>query len=255
MTDTPSSPLSLPAQMGAQMRRAGDEMRCWVDVHDELCSHGQVRGAVLVMMVDVGAGWAAAAEAGPDWTFTVDIGIRRHPTRTDRFEGVPRVLRAGRTISVDLPIADADGNRSASGVSTFVRLPAQNGEPAPPYPDGIETHWPRAGAPLDQLLDADVTADGLAVGLRPELLNPAGILQGGVAALLAELAAQRTLEAATGVHLVVTSFDVRYVTMGRVGPIEAVAEPVGAHAAIVRLFDRGAGDALVTHNLIGFAEV
>lgn len=207
------------------------------------------------MMVDIGAGWTAAREADEDWTFTVDIGIRRAPVRTSRYEGRPRLLRAGRTMSVELPMTDAEGTPSASGVSTFVRLPARGDEPPPEFPDRGDVVWPRASAPLAQLLDADATPDGLAVALRPELLNPAGILQGGVAALLAELAAQRRLEATTAEKLVVTSFDVRYVTMGRVGPIEAVAEPVGPRAAVVRLFDRGADDALVTHNLIGFAGV
>jgi len=34
-----------------------------------------------------------------------------------------------------------------------------------------------------------------------------------------------------------------------------VVEPIGAHMAVVKLLDRGAGDALVTHNLIGFTAV
>ena len=108
---------------------------------------------------------------------------------------------------------------------------------------------------LDQLLAPTPTDEGLRVELRPELLNPAGILQGGVTALLAELAAQRTLEASTGRDLVVTSFDVRYVTMGRVGPFDAVVEPIGPETAVVKVVDRGADDAVVTHNLIGFAAV
>ena len=52
-----------------------------------------------------------------------------------------------------------------------------------------------------------------------------------------------------------TSFDVRYVTMGRVGPFEAVVEPIGSDMAVVKVVDRGAGDAVVTHNLVGFASV
>ena len=40
--------------------------------------------------------------------------------------------------------------------------------------------------------------------------------------------------------------------MGRVGPFEAVVDPIGPNAAAVRILDRGADDAVVTHNLIGF---
>jgi acyl-coenzyme A thioesterase PaaI-like protein len=109
------------------------------------------------------------------------------------------------------------------------------------------TRWPIG-------IDPTARAGGGATR-RPELLNPAGILQGGVAALLAELAAQRFLEAAGGRRLVISGFDVRYVTMGRVGPFEAVVTPIGADNAVVHLLDRGADDAIVTHNLISFVAV
>lgn len=256
MTDLPSTPRSLPSQMGAQMRRRGPDVECWAQVSPEVCSHGVVRGCVLVMMVDVGAGWAAEQHAGDDWTFTVDIGVRRHPVVTDRISGVPAVQRAGRTMSIDLPMTDAGGEASAHGVSTFVRLARRPQDPVrPDFPENSMATWEAPDARLDELLGARATEAGLMVDLRPELLNPAGILQGGVAALLAELAAQRTLEERSGRDLVVTAFDVRYVTMGRVGPFEAVVEPIGPDNAVVKLLDRGADDAIVTHNLIGFVAV
>jgi len=242
--------------MGAHMRRRGSGIDCWVHVSPEVCAHGFVRGCVLVMMVDIGAGWAAEQCADDDWTFTVDIGVRRDPTVTDRISGAPVVQRAGRTISIDLPMTDHTGASSATGVSTFIRLPRRPQDPPrPDFPEDSMDQWTPPDAPLDVLLAPTVTERGLSVAHRPELLNPAGILQGGVASLLAELAAQRALESATGENLVVTSFDVRYITMGRVGPFEAVVEPIGAHMAVVKLLDRGAGDALVTHNLIGFTAV
>jgi len=213
-------------------------------------------GATLVMLVDVGAGWAAEMTSDEDWTFTVDIGIRRTPKITNRITGVPGVQRAGRTISIDFPMIDADGEATASGVSTFIRLPRRPQDPPRPnFPTDSMSLWHPPDAPLAALLDARPNSRGLEVDLRPELLNPAGILQGGVAALLAELAAQQTLEAASGHNLVSTSFDVRYVTMGRVGPFDAVVEPIGHDIAVVKVIDRGADDAVVTHNLIGFAAV
>ena len=124
--------------MGAHLRRRGDEVDCWVRVVPEVCSHGMVLGSVLVMMVDVGGGWAAEQQSGDDWSFTVDIGIRRHPTVTDRIQGVPAVQRAGRTISIDLPMTDASGTQTATGVSTFIRLPRRPQDPQAPYPYEIE---------------------------------------------------------------------------------------------------------------------
>ena len=208
------------------------------------------------MLVDVGAGWAAEMSSGDDWSFTVDIGIRRAPVATPRIHGTPVVQRAGRTISIDFPMVDDDGTATATGVSTFIRLPRRPQDPPrPDFPSDSMAIWHPPDAPLEELLSPRGTGRGLEVDLRPELLNPAGILQGGVAALLAELAAQRRLEHETGRELVATSFDVRYVTMGRVGPFEAVVEPIGSDMAVVKVVDRGAGDAVVTHNLVGFASV
>lgn len=242
--------------MGALLRPLGDGVECWVEVSSELCAHGVVRGAVLVMMVDVGGGWAAEQESGDDWSFTVDIGIRRAPKVTDRIVGVPVVQRAGRTVSIDLPMRDGEGAPTATGVSTFIRLPRRPQDPPRPnFPLKSMGEFGKPDAPLGELLGATRTARGLTVDHRPELLNPAGILQGGVAALLAELAAQEVLESTSGQDLATTSFDVRYVTMGRVGPFEAVVDPIGAHAAVVKVLDRGADDAVVTHNLLGFTPV
>ncbi len=242
--------------MGSHLRRVDDEIECWLQVSPEICSHDVPLGAALVMLVDVGAGWAAEMASDDDWSFTVDIGIRRQPKATTRLSGVPEVQRAGRTISIDFPMVDDQGDPTATGVSTFIRLARRPQDPPRPnFPTDSMSIWTPPDAPLAELLAARPTADGLEVDHRPELLNPAGILQGGVAALLAELAAQRHLEAATGNALVSTSFDVRYVTMGRVGPFEAVVEPIGNDMAVVKVRDRGADDAVVTHNLIGFSAV
>jgi hypothetical protein len=43
--------------------------------------------------------------------------------------------------------------------------------------------------------------------------------------------------------------------MGRIGPFDAVVEPIGAEMAVVKVVDRGADDAVVTHNLIGFTAI
>ncbi len=256
VTDAPQSPSSLPGLMGAHMRRRGETLDCWVDGHPHLCSNGILRASVLVMMIDVGAGWVADNNAGDDWTFTVDIGLRRALVETNRLEGEPVVQRAGRTISIDMPMTDEAGRRTATGVATFVRLPRRAGDPPrPAYPQKMTDDWPPPEAPLEELLAPRTVNGTLSVDLRPGLLNPAGILQGGVASLLAEIAAQRTLESSLGKPLAATSFDVRYVTMGRVGPIEAIVEPIGPTGAVVKLIDRGADDAVVTHNLIGFDRV
>lgn len=241
--------------MGSHLHLVDGEPECWLQVYDENSRHGMPLGACLVMLADVGCGYAAEIASGDDWSFTVDIGVRRRPTAAAEYRGRPVVQRAGRTVSIDLPLRDDAGQATATTVSTFIRLPRRDADPPrPDFPVDSMSWAIQPDGHLADLLGARPTAAGLEVDLRPELLNPAGILQGGVSALLAELAAVDRLET-DGRRLVSTSFDVRYVTMGRVGPFEAVVEPVGELAAAVRILDRGADDAVVTHNLLGFTTI
>ncbi|GJM37341.1 MAG: hypothetical protein DHS20C19_07080 [Acidimicrobiales bacterium] len=252
MTDIPTGPRSLPSQMGAHMRLVDGVPECWLEVTPERSHREMALGACLVMLADVGAGYAAEIASEDDWSFTVDIGVRRTPCEATEFRGRPVVQRAGRTVSIDLPLVDDTGAATATAVSTFIRLPRRPQDPPRPDFPIDSMSWAAAPeAPLAELLGAEATDRGLSVELGPQLLNPAGILQGGVSALLAELAALRVLEATSG-PLVTTSFDVRYVTMGRVGPFEAVVDPIGPHAAAVKVLDRGADAAVVTHNLLSF---
>lgn len=248
---------SLPARMGARWITEGDDVRGFVDVLPEQCGHGVVRLSVLAMLVDTVAGMAADQRAGEDWTFTADLSLRWSPRPIDRIDADATVLReGGRGITVDVPMVDAEGRRIGAGVSTFSRLRRRDGDPEKiGFTDRPSIEWPTPEAPLDQLLDARPTDDGLELGLRPEVLNPALVLQGGVAALLAELAGQRVLEAATGQRVVGTGMDIRYVSMGRVGPIRTVVDVIGAPEDLrvqVQLLDTGHDDRVVTHNLIGF---
>ena len=228
MTDLPSGERNLAAQLGAKGRLVDDEFRGWVDVVPRLCSHGLVRGAVLVMLVDMGAGYEAEMHAERDWSFTADLSVRRSPVATSRIEGVPVVQRAGRTISIDMPLRDADGAPTAHGIATFTRVAMRPGDPPrPDYPVDSVGSFGDSGIDLEDALAARETAAGLEVDLTGTLLNPAGVLQGGVAALIAEIAAQRVVERELGGPHVVAGIDVRYVNMGRVGPIRAVVRPIG----------------------------
>jgi acyl-coenzyme A thioesterase PaaI-like protein len=243
--------------MGAKGRLVDDRFHGWVDVTPRLCSHDVVRAAVLVMLVDMAAGYEAEMHADRDWSFTADLGVRLSPVPTSRIEGIPVVQRAGRTISVDMALRDEQDRPAAHGVATFTRVKMRPGDPErPDYPVDSVGSWADDDVDLEAALMAREIADGLEVDLHDTLLNPAGVLQGGVAALIAELAAQRVVEDRLARPMVATSIDVRYVNMGRVGPIRAVVEPVGRDedaTVVVRLLDAGADEKVVTHNLIGFA--
>jgi acyl-coenzyme A thioesterase PaaI-like protein len=256
VTDLPSGERNLAAQLGAKGRLVDGDFHGWVDVTPRLCSHGLVRGAVLVMLVDMGAGYEAEMHAERDWSFTADLSVRRSPVPTSRIEGVPVVQRAGRTISIDMPLRDADGAPTAHGIATFTRVAMRPGDPPrPDYPVDSVGAFVDGDIDLEEALAARETAAGLDVDLHSTLLNPAGVLQGGVAALIAEIAAQRVVERELGGPHVVAGIDVRYVNMGRVGPIRAVVRSIGRPddaSVVVKLLDTGANDRVVTHNLIDF---
>ena len=260
MTDLPPTIQSLPARMGARWTEIDGAPGGFVDSRPELCSHDVLRVSVLAMLVDTTAGLVADQRAGEDWTFTSDLSLRTIARPVDRVETNPGVIREGqRAITVDVPLIDAAGNRIGGGVSTFAKLSRRPDDPPKlSFGDGPKMDWPDPEADLAELLAPRSVPRGLEVDLDEHLLNPAGVLQGGVAALLAELAAQQRLEAASGHCLVGTDLDIRYVSMGRVGPVRAEVEILGEpgdHMAQVILRDGGADDRVVTHNLIGFAAV
>lgn len=256
MTDLPPGTASLASQLGARGRLTDEGFLGWVDAEPRLCSHGTLRASVVAMVVDMAAGYTAETMAETDWNFTADLSVRVGAVAATRLEGIPIVQRAGRTISMDMPMHDPTGAPVAHGTATFTRVQRRPGDP--PRPDfPVESVGAWDGGTVDPVaaLEARDMAGGIEVDLREELCNPAGVLQGAVAALIAEIAGQRHIEARLGRPMVANALDVRYVSMGRVGPIRATVDPIGAasdHTLVVRLLDAGDGDRIVTHDIIGF---
>jgi len=91
----------------------------------------------------------------------------------------------------------------------------------------------------------DASIGHVEVDLDDALKNPAGAMQGAMVGLVGELSAEALAEHHTGRPHVVTDIDVRYLSMGRIGPVHARAEFVGpaAHGTVrVELRDRGNDD-------------
>jgi acyl-coenzyme A thioesterase PaaI-like protein len=84
----------------------------------------------------------------------------------------------------------------------------------------------------------DPSTGVVAVDLRPELLNPAGALQGAMVAGLAEAAAEDLADHArllgTARHAV-TELEVRYLAQNRVTPIATTARVIDAAGGLVRV--------------------
>lgn len=248
--------LSLFRRLGIRAKRdpAGP---LHVEPFPETCSRGVIRSSVLVLAVDMMGGFIAEAGAGSDWVFTTDLSLRTPALPPPaRLAASGRLLRAGRgLVHCDVELRDAaSGEEFAYGQTGFMRVPRRHGDPEHPHlhePVGLD-QLPRIARPLAEEVGVRVTdaARGqVEVEMRDALRNHAGALQGALAALLGELAAEALADSAGGPPRVVTDLDVRYLAMGREGPIWTRAAWIGAPGSDtirVELRDRGSSDRLVT---------
>lgn len=239
---------------------------------------GGVRAGVLATLVDVVGGVAALRLVGPDWLATADLTLQMvRPLRGPVVEARGTVVRKGHTTLVlEAGVYDdPDGSRtggtgpggtgpSAWATMTFAILPSRAGSGVD-VPVGPPDRWASTGRgfdrPIAEALGMTVT-DGstgaVSLPVRPYLHNSVGAVQGGVMALLAEVAASGALGAtATGPEPVVRDLRLAYLSLGKIGPIVSRASvlrpPDGADggAALVELLDSGADDKLTTVVQVG----
>lgn len=240
----------------------GRTSRAWMPVVRELCTDaGHARAGALATLVDVIGGGLAASTAAPDWIATADLTLHlvrgAEPGAIVEARGV--VLRAGRTtVVIEVDLRD-EGDRDL-GIATmsFSTLPRRDINPdvdavRNPGPTTMATGSSRLAVPLADALGARVIDAGrgvVDVPVRDWSRNSMGAMQGGVVAMIADLAAETALRAASGEPLVVTDLQVTYLGFGRVGPVRSrvdVLELTPGHgAARVELVDAGAENRRMT---------
>lgn len=201
---------------------------------------GSVRPAVLATAADVLAGIPACRATAPRLALTLDIAVRTLARPAGEQVAVDaRVLKVGRnTVATEATFTDpATGALVACGYLTFMPSPRPQDLP-PPGLDSMATTGTLA-VPLAEHVGARVTGDGTAeIDHRPFVTQASGALQGGIVALLAELAA----ESLAGRP--VLDLDVRYLATIRRGPGRATAEWRGDDLVRVEVRDAGADDRL-----------
>jgi acyl-coenzyme A thioesterase PaaI-like protein len=108
-----------------------------------------------------------------------------------------------------------------------------------PFPmDGMRTTGAMT-VPLAEHVGARVRSPGaVEVTHRPFVQQAAGALQGGVVALVGEMAAETLADRP------VIELDVRYLSSVRIGPARAVAAPMGSEHVRVEVRDLGNADRL-----------
>jgi len=230
----------------------------------QLLVHGCVRISALVLMVDMGGGFSAHRAASPDWTFTSDLSVRTsaRPAPT-RVVGRTRVLRAGRGTMMTEVVLRGDDEPLGLGYAGFNRQARREGDHPNPDIDEAARRWGRyvpLEAPLIETVGVrvlDEASGQVEVEMRDELRNPAGAMQGAMIALVGEAAAEAVLTHHGVVRPVGTDIDIRYLAMGRIGPIHSHARLLGdlpTDAIAVELYDRGRDDRIISTILLRASE-
>jgi acyl-coenzyme A thioesterase PaaI-like protein len=232
--------------LGFAVAPDGDEMVGSAAVVAEMWTPGTaaVRTSILAAWVDIVAGHLAIGLFDPGVPVTLDLDIHLHhsPHGCDAVRMVGRVDKAGRSVSVlSIDIADGDGEPLGFAHAMFMAAPNPSLRmPTIVRDEGLlAPHRPRLDRPYAERAGCERRADGLAViPMRPDGLNAAGTLNGGLLALVVEEAVL-SAEPSTGL----ASLSMRYTQPVRVGPAVARAE-LHDGLARVTVVDSGRDDRL-----------
>jgi acyl-coenzyme A thioesterase PaaI-like protein len=253
---------TIPARLGIESEwRDGELDHLRLEPYPEIVHHGVVHISVYALVADMMGGWVADQHSHHDWVFTTDLSVRAPILRVpDVITATGRGLRVGKgTIATDVHVRDGAGAGAVIAYSHagFIRIGRRYGDdPKPDFQSAAE-RWSaarpaRIAEPLVRAVGIDVVdaaCGEVAVELRDELRNPAGAMQGAMVALVGEVAAEELVAHHLGRPQVVTDLDVRYLAMGRIGPVRAQATLIGApeHRSVhVELRDEGNQNRLMT---------
>ncbi len=262
---------------------------------------GGVRAGVLAILVDVVGGAVAIRSVLPDWMATADLTLQMVGLADGPFvEARATILRRGRTTlvvealvfnvaedgpEVGEPVVDGAPGPVAWATMTFTILPGRGGASTMARPAEPPVRWVFEGEALAvPVVDAlsisvlDGAAGRVSMPALEYAANSFGAVQGGVMALLADVAGAEAVGAAHSAHtahsdhaahsdheahsdlgapVVVTDLQVAYLSLGRVGPIESrttVFDSDRGHpprSATVELVDTGADGRLTTVVSVG----
>jgi acyl-coenzyme A thioesterase PaaI-like protein len=241
----PDRPRAFPAGIAFGFEMSDDDLMMTGDatLTEFLRSPGAAlpRPSVLATIADCVAGIPAHRVTAPRLSVTLDIAVRMVAESCgDHLDIRGEIAKKGRS-TVASEVRFFDAATAALVAHSYVTFMAS------PRPQDHTPHLARGmhmdetmGQPLPEYVEARVVAAGTAeVERAPFLEQAAGSLQGGVVALLAEMAASSLAGGAP-----VLDLDVRYLSAVRVGPGRATATPLGGGLARVEVRDRGRADRL-----------
>ena len=241
---------------------SGRSSRAYMPIVPAACNDaGHARAGVLAVLVDVIGGGLAAAAASPDWIATADLTL--HVVRAARpgsiVEARAEVLRAGRTtVVIDVALVDDAARDIGVATMSFSVLPRRDTNPdigavRGAGPSTMATPETHLRTPIIDALGArivDAAAGVIDVPVTDWGRNSLGAMQGGVVAMVADIAAETALRSASPEPLAVSDLQVTYLGFGRVGPVRSCVEVLGVEpgrgTARVELVDAGAEQRLMT---------
>jgi acyl-coenzyme A thioesterase PaaI-like protein len=201
---------------------------------------GEVRLGVLATLADVAAGELAVRSARPGWVATSDLVLHRlRGLRGSEIVARPALVRRTRsTVVLEVTLDDGAPGALALATMTFAVLPAREGQRRMGVGhDAPRTDFALPGsgldAPLVERIGArrlDAAAGRFELALEPYVGNSLGALQGGVAALLVDLAAEAAGGAALGAPCLARDLALNYLALAREGPVRTSAALLRADA-------------------------
>jgi uncharacterized protein (TIGR00369 family) len=232
-----------------------------------MAADGGVHLGVVATLVDIVGGVTAMRALHPDWMATADMSLQAmRPSRGPVLEARATVLRRGRTtlvIEVFVFDGSGDGTPSAWSTLTFAVLPRTDGALIDDLSTVAATSSFGPGRLEDHVLNlVSVGHDGsgqVSMPVVDYVRNSFGALQGGMVALLGEVAGARAVASAFGSDRPASAvyLQLAYLATGRVGPMVTTVRTVstdpasGSGQAVLELRDRGAYDRLTAVISVG----
>jgi len=243
-----------------------EKTRCVVraPVVPEICTdRGGVHAGVVATLVDLLGASLAIRAIYPDWLATAGLSIyMTRPAISGTIVASGTVVRAGQSMNViDVDISEKlnsanPGTSIGNAIMTYSRLPRRQ--------DTIEVEadsvngmtFAIAGSGLSRryldevgLKILDDTAGNVEIKMTEYVRNSFGAIQGGIVALLADVAGQCAARAATGQPLITKDLTIHYLSQGKVGPFRTRARMLrqtnDTALTRVEVVDRGANDRLL----------
>ncbi|MCU1487157.1 MAG: thioesterase superfamily protein [Actinomycetia bacterium] len=236
-------PASIIRELGLVTEVHGDRLRGRARVGPELLAPGTgaLRTSVLATWADVLAGLLSTLTIRPSIPLTLDLEVQVHRPATSGRDvlGEAAVVKAGRTIVVCEVRFHEEGDAAPFAIAHTSFMASPN--PDHLQPDAgfdLAMQVPqRLSIPLAERAEVRVLAPGrVEMPKRPDGLNAAGAIQGGLVALAAEEAAA----SCAGRPALLSSLALRYLRPFALGPAVAEAEAFD-DLCIVRLTDGGSG--------------